>query len=81
MIGEMLNGLVDTEKLTHDTIQTALEELAIEMKCSHTEFFIMIKPVNDKFNMKFYVYRLMNGVPKIVREITLREILALDTEE
>ena len=80
MIGEMLNGLVDTEKLTHDTIQTALEELAIEMKCSHSDFFVMIKPADEKYNMKFYVYRLHNGVPKLEREIPLREILALDNE-
>ena len=80
MIGEMLNGLVDTEKLTHDTIQTALEELAIEMKCSHSDFFVMIKPADEKYNMKFYVYRLYNGVPKLEREIPLREILALDNE-
>ena len=80
MIGEMLNGLVDTEKLTHTTIQSALEELAIELKCSHKDFFIMIKPYDSKYNMKFYVYIMDVGVPKLIREITLREILALDVE-
>lgn len=78
MLGGLMSGLVDTEKLTKETIQTALEEIAIELKCSYKDFFVMISPSDEKFNMKFYIYKLDNKVPKLVREISLREILALD---
>ena len=37
----------------------------------------MIKPINEKFEMKFYVYRIIKGksTPQFVREISLKEIL------
>lgn len=76
MLGNMLSGLVDTEKLTRDTIQNALEEIAEELQCSHKEFFVMIKPSDEKFNMKFYIYRIYEDkAPAPVREISLKEIL------
>ena len=74
MFGNMLGGLFDTEKLVRDTIQTALENVAIELKCSHSELFIMIKPINAEFDMKFYVYKIEQS-PKLIREIALSEIL------
>jgi hypothetical protein len=36
----------------------------------------MIKPTNENFDMKFYIYKMDNGTPKPVREITLKEILS-----
>ena len=33
MLGSMMSGLVDTEKLTYDTIQTSLEEISIDLRC------------------------------------------------
>jgi len=79
MFGNLMKGLVDTEKITHDTIQNALENVAEELGCKHTDFFIMIKPVNETYTMKFWIYKLEEGkAPKLVREITLKEILNTD---
>jgi hypothetical protein len=70
----MLGSLFDTEKIVRDTIQTALENVAEELQCSHNELFIMIKPINAEFDMKFYVYKIEQS-PKLIREIALSEIL------
>ena len=75
MFANLMGGLVDKEQITYDTIQTTLEDVAEELGCNYKDFFIMIKPTNDDFNMKFFIYKLENGVPKMVREITLKEIL------
>jgi hypothetical protein len=76
MFSSLMGGLVDKEKITHDTIQGTLEDLAEELGCSHNELFVMIKPTDSEFNMKFYVYHSPeNAVPKFVREISLKEIL------
>ena len=68
---------IDKEKITHDTIQTTLENVGEELKCEAKDFFIMIKPimVEDSMEMKFYIYKLENGSPKPIREMTLKEIL------
>ena len=42
MLGSLLGGMVDTEKITFDTIQGALEDVAEELGCSHKELFIKI---------------------------------------
>lgn len=78
MLGSMLGGFLNTEQIVRDTIQTALENVAIELKCQHNELFIMIKPVNAEFDMKFYVYKIEQSGPKLIREITLKEILGGD---
>ncbi len=72
----MLSGLFNTEKIVSDTIKNSLEEIAIELQCDYKEFFVMIKPTNEQYEMKFYVYKI-NGAnsPKFVREISLKEIL------
>lgn len=77
MFGSMLGGLINTEQIVRDTIQTALENVAEELQCSHNELFIMIKPVDEEFNMKFYVYKIEQS-PKLIREIALSEILGGD---
>ena len=77
MFGNMLGGLINTEQIVRDTIQTALENVAKELQCSHNELFIMIKPVDEEFNMKFYVYKIEQS-PKLIREIALSEILGGD---
>lgn len=77
MFAGLMGSFVDKEKLTHDTIQTALEDVAEELGCSHKDFFIMIKPMDETFNMKFYIYKL-EGAPKLIREITLKEILSIE---
>jgi hypothetical protein len=72
----MFGTLFNTEKIVSDTIKNSLEEIAIELKSDYKDFFVMIKPIDDKFNMKFYVYKIdENKSPKFIREISLKEIL------
>ena len=76
MLENLMSGLVDTEKITYDTIQTSLQEIAIELKSDPKNFFVMIKPINAEYNFKFYVYKTeAHGTPKFIREISLKEIL------
>ena len=75
MFGSLLGGLIDKEKITHDTIQETLLNVSEELDCSYKELFIMIKPVDETFTMKFYIYKLVNGAPKLIREIPLSEVL------
>lgn len=75
MLGSLMGGFVNKEQMTFDTIQSTLENVAEELGCSFSEFFIMIKPVNEEFAMRFDIYKLENGVPKFIRKIELREIL------
>jgi hypothetical protein len=75
MLAGLMGGFVNKEQMTFDTIQNTLENVAEELGCSFTDFFIMIKPVDGDFKMKFYIYKIENGVPKPIREITLKEIL------
>lgn len=75
MLGNLLGGLIDKEQITHDTIQTTLEKLSEELNCTHKDLFIMIKPVDDTFTMRFWVYKLDEKGPKLVREIPLSEVL------
>jgi hypothetical protein len=75
MLGNLLGSLVDKEQIVRDTIQSTLENLADELHCQHNELFIMIKPIDSDFNMIFHVYKMVEGVPKPIREIPLTEIL------
>jgi len=75
MFGNLLGGLIDKEKITHDTIQSTLENVAEELNCTFKDLFIMIKPIDETFTMKFYIYKLENAAPKFVREIPLSEVL------
>lgn len=78
----ILGGLVDKERITHDTIQSTLENIAEELKCPWNEIFVMIKPINEDFNMKFYIYHQEQGkAPKFIREISLKEILGGEKEQ
>lgn len=75
MLENLLGGFIDKEQITHDTIQSTLEDVAEELGCNFNEFFIMIKPRNEKFEMRFDIYKIDNGKPIFIREITLKEIL------
>ena len=75
MLGNLLGGFINTEQIVHDTIQTTLENVSNELQCDHKELFIMIKPVNETFTMKFYIYKIEEKGPKLVREIPLSEVL------
>ena len=74
MLANLMGGLIDKEKITHDTIQSTLENVAEELGCSFKDFFIMIKPTDETYTMKFYIYKMVDGAPKPIREITLKEI-------
>lgn len=84
MLGNLLGNLFDKEKLVRETIQGALENVLEELnegkgegeKYNHSNIFIMIKPFNEEFDFKCYIYLVANGsAPKLVREISLNEIL------
>ena len=75
MLGNLLGSLIDKEQITHDTIQTTLEKLSEELNCTHKDLFIMIKPVDETFTMKFWVYKLEEKTPRLIREIPLSEVL------
>jgi len=76
MFANLVGGLVDKERITRDTIQTTLENIAEELGCEWNEFFVMIKPIDNEFEMNFYIYHQKKGEsPKFVREISLKEIL------
>ena len=78
MFENLLGGLVDKEKITYDTIQSTLEDVAEELNCSFKDFFRMIKPTNDDVDMRFDIFKYDdNSQPQHVREITLKQILKI----
>lgn len=80
MFDNLLGNLFDKEKATTDIITDALESVATELQCPFSDIFIMIKPTDEKFAHKYWIYKFENGIPKPVREITLKEILGTDDE-
>jgi len=79
----LLDGLFDKEAMVSSTIENCLENVAEELQCRPSELFIMIKPTKDVFadeegekNFKNWVYQIVDGKPKLIREITLKEILS-----
>jgi len=77
MFEGLLGGLIDKEQITRDYIQNALEKVSQELGCSYKDFFIMIRPSDEDFNHKYFICKYdEKGNPKMVREITLKEILA-----
>ena len=71
----MLKGLIDSEGIVYETIQDTLEKLSAELSVDFNHLFVMIKPTDENFEHKYFVYRLDSGKPEFVREITLKEIL------
>jgi hypothetical protein len=70
----LLGGLFDKEGMVKATIEGCLENVAEELQCKATELFIMIKPTDEEFNFKCWIYKV-DVSPKLVREISLKEIL------
>ena len=70
-----LSGYFNTEKRIHNTIQNTLESVAKELGCSYEDFFIMIKPINKEFDMKFYIFKQEEKLPVFIRKISLEEII------
>lgn len=72
----MFSSLFDKEAMVNDTITDTLSTLAEELKCNHTELFVMIKPKSEKFEPAFFLYQVQKGsAPKYIRELTIKEIL------
>lgn len=99
IFANLMSGMVDKEKITHDTIKNALNEVLAELnEGRHFEdhykakdFFLMIKPEKDVFiegeseveTMSFHIMQIMyegdrRVGQKIVRQITLKEILGIE---
>jgi hypothetical protein len=74
LLDGLIGGLVDKKQLTHDTIQDILSGIAEKENFKHTDFMVMIKPKDEEFSMRFYIYKIENGQPKLYRELTLEEI-------
>lgn len=77
---DIFGGLFDKEGMVSNTIENCLENLSEELGCKKTDLFIMIKPTKDEFddenkNFKNWVYQMVDGKPKLIREISLTEIL------
>lgn len=76
MFDKILGNLVDKEAATIETIKDALTDLSEELSLPFSKFFIMIKPVDEKFSFKLHVFILNDAnVPQFVREITVKEIV------
>jgi len=83
MLAGLMGGLVNTEQITRDTIQSTLENVAEELGCTHKELFIKISADGEGFNPTFHIfqtepYTTLDLIPrwKFIREITLKEILS-----
>lgn len=74
MLENILGGLIDKEKATRTTIESSLEDLAEELNVSEKELFVIIKPINEKFQFSLHLYKLINNKPEFVREVPLKEI-------
>lgn len=70
-----LDALINKEEATNDTIQNSLENVAEELNCSYKDLFFMIKPTDEEFNFKVYIYQTKDGKPSLAREITVKEII------
>lgn len=84
---------IANEKFTN-ALNEVLAELnegrELEQHYSSKDFFVTIKPIGHKIDqgqtevtgMKFYIYLHVAGLgaPKYIREITLKEILGIESE-
>jgi hypothetical protein len=72
----LLGGIFDKEGMVKATIEDCLQNVSEELECLPTELFIMIKPINSEIEFKCWIYKIgVNGSPKLIREIPLKEIL------
>ena len=85
MLAGLMGGLVNTEQITRDTIQSTLENVAEELGCSYKELFIKITSSDKEFNPVFHIFHTepyvdLKTLPRhrFIREITLKEILNID---
>lgn len=79
----MFGSLFDKEQITKDTIQVALQSVAEELNVDkkpdfHKEFFISIMPADGEYNFRCFIMQKVNNAPKMIREITVAEIVGED---
>jgi len=75
-LGELLGGMIDKEGIVRGQLQTSFEQIAEENGLTFKDLFYMIKPINEEFDFKCFVYKLGDkGQPIFVREILLKEII------
>lgn len=78
-IGKMISGLVDVKGQVASVIQNFLKKIAEEENLAFDNLFVMIRPSDAEFNLKFFIYTIKPGqAPKLLREVTLDEILNSD---
>ena len=77
MFQNLLGGFVDKEQITKDYITDALEIVAKENGLTAKDLCFMIKPINEKFEFKIYVLKVVDNKPgSLIREITVKEIVS-----
>lgn len=80
MLDQLFGNLFDKEKIITETVQTTLVDVAEELRrngpVAHSDFFIMIRPMDANFNFKYFICKYdEKGNPKKIRELTTKEIL------
>jgi len=77
-VAGFLGGLVDKEEIVRETLQSTLQNVAKELGCDHKGLWIMIKPCDEEYDFKCYIYQVPEGKPpQFIREITLKEVLGI----
>lgn len=75
MFEGLFGGLIDKEKAIKTTITDVLSDCSEELGVGYKDLFVIIRPVDDKFDFKFHLYRQDSGKPVFVREITVKEVV------
>lgn len=74
-LGKMLGNVMDTEQITKDKIQDALEKVAKELNAPYSDFRIEISPIDADFNFICTIFHVKENKHYKIREITVKEIL------
>jgi len=75
MFGNLLGSLIDKEKIIREYLENTIEDVSEELNCAPDRLFIMIKPVSSETKtFKVYLY-IIDGAPKLVREMELKEFV------
>jgi hypothetical protein len=75
MLGKILGGMVDKVQILKDYISDSVTDVVAELNCDRTEIFYMIQPGKGEDEFKIFIYKMENGTPKRIREITPEEIV------
>ncbi|MEM2138566.1 MAG: hypothetical protein QXM96_00215 [Candidatus Woesearchaeota archaeon] len=67
----MIDFLFNKEDAVANVISDFMIKICEELNCDFKDIFIMIKPINENFDFKIYVYKDKT----FIRETSLKEIL------